>query len=128
MLRDWQLSNPTGSLLKIVPTAHQGRSWPLRVYFIFFAREDASTPSLLPQLQSPTAAAKKILQSSGRLGRPPRETPVKSGDLFSSVGTDLPRTCVLSAWVVNAMGIRMQIIHNKSSRDLHGITSITFDF
>lgn len=128
MLRDWQLSNPTGSLLKIAPTAHQGRSWPLRVYFIFFCPGRCFYAKFTASAAITNRRRKKILQSSGRLGRPPRETPVKSEDLFSSVGTDLHRTCVLSAWVVNAMGIRMQIIHNKSSRDLHRITSITFHF
>lgn len=61
MLRDWQLSNPTGSLLKIVPTAHQGEGHgpSESILLFFFAGKMLFTPSLLPQLQSPTAAAKK---------------------------------------------------------------------
>lgn len=126
MLRDWQLSNPTGSLLKIVPTAHQGEGHgPSESILLFFCgREDA----FYAKFTASAAITNRRRKKNPSIAMPTRETPVESGDLLSSVGTGLPRTCVLCAWVVNAMGIRMHIIHNKSFRDLHRISSSTFDF
>lgn len=134
MLRDWQLSNPTYWVIAqncshcaSIMIKAKVMAPPSLFYFILFflfAGKMPFTPSLLPQLQSPNRRRRRKKNPS--IAMPPRKTPVESGDLFSSVGTGLPRTCVLCAWVVNAMGIRMHIIHNKSSRDLHRISSSTF--
>lgn len=124
MLCDWQLPNSTGSLLNIISTAHQGRSWPLRVFFIF-RREDASTPSLLPQLQSPTfrPPPQIVLQSSGRRGRLGRpQSRVETTSARSALGL---RAFRLSN---QCNGHTDANIHNKLSRDLHRISSSTFDF
>ena len=134
MLCDWQLANFTGSLLDIIiSTAYQGRSRPLRVFFIFlpgrcfYAKFTASAAIT----NSPTAAA-----NNPSIVRPPGETPVKSGDHFSSVGTGLPRMCIVCAcFPLRAFRLGNQLnghtdanIHNKLSRDLHRISSSTFDF
>lgn len=130
MLCDWQLANSTGSLLNIIiSTAYQGRSRPLRVFFIFLPGRYFYAKFTAPAAitNSPTAAA-----NNPSIVRPPGETPVKSGDHFSSVGTGLPRIicmCVLSAWVIKCNGHTDANIHNKLlSRGLHRINSSTFDF
>lgn len=76
MLRDWQLSNPTGSLLKrishCVSKAKEGHGPPSRSYFIF-CREDAFFYARFiasAAITNRRRQNKKILQSLGRLGRP----------------------------------------------------------
>lgn len=127
MLCDWQLANFTGSLLNIIiSTAYQGRSRPLRVFFIFlpgrcFYAKFAASAAIT---NSPTAAA-----NNPSIVRPPGETPVKSGDHFSSVGTGLPRIYVRAFRLGNQLnGHTDANIHNKLSIDLNRISSSTFAF
>lgn len=98
MLRDWQLLNPTRSFfyyskkisqlrIKAMAMAPPSLFYFIIVIFFFLGREDAFTAKFYClSCKSPTAAAKK----SFIFARPPRETPVESGDLFSSVDTGLP--------------------------------------
>lgn len=69
MLCDWQLSNPTMSLLKNFPTAHQGKVMAPPSLFYFFAGKMLlrRVYCLSCNYQPPP---QKILQSPGRLGRP----------------------------------------------------------
>lgn len=72
----------------------------------------------------PTAAA-----NNPSIARPLGETPVKSGGHFSSVGTGLPRMYVRAFRLGNQLnGHTDAYIHNKLSRDVHRISSSTFDF
>lgn len=98
MLRDWQLLNPTRSFFYCSKKNSQLRikamamAPPSLFYFIIIIFFSWVGKMLLPPSFIASAANHQPppQKKSFIFARPPRETPVESGELFSSVDTGLP--------------------------------------